>query len=76
MTCRSSSSAPWRRHSGPVVAELCEHPGTEDDTEAGLAAVDLNVRVLAKTLLHLPGQHLGLVPSWSTPASSADALAV
>jgi hypothetical protein len=25
-----------------------------------LAAVDLSVRVLAKTLLHLPGQHLGL----------------
>ena len=43
-----------------VVAELGQHPGAEDRSEAGLAAVDLNVRVLAKTLLHLPGQYLGL----------------
>jgi hypothetical protein len=32
-----------------VVAELGKHPGTEDDTEARLAAVDLNVWVLTKT---------------------------
>ena len=31
-----------------VVAELGEHPGAEDDAEAGLAEVDLSVRVLAK----------------------------
>lgn len=35
------------------VAELCEHPGAEDRTEAGLAAVDLNVRVQAKSGLDL-----------------------
>src|SRR5829696_5001662 len=44
-----------------VVAELGEHPGAENDPQAGLAEVDLSVRVLAKTLLHLPGQHLGLL---------------
>ena len=43
-----------------VVAELGQHPGTEDESEAGLAAVDFSVRVLAKTLFHLPGQYLGL----------------
>ena len=60
MTCRSSSSGFGVDVAVGVVAELGEHPGTEDDTEAGLAAVDLSVRVLAKTLLHLPGQYLGL----------------
>jgi hypothetical protein len=61
VTCRSSSFgfgvgvATW------VVAELGEHPGAENDPQAGLAQVDLSVRVLAKTRLHLPGQHLGLL---------------
>lgn len=31
-----------------VITELGEHPGAEHDTEAGLAEVDLSVRVLAK----------------------------
>jgi hypothetical protein len=31
-----------------VVAEFCEHPGTEDWSQAGLGQVDLSVRVLAK----------------------------
>ena len=35
-----------------VVAELGQHPGTEDDAEAGLAGVDLSVRVPAKMLAH------------------------
>lgn len=40
-----------------VVAELAEYPGAEDLTEAGLAPVDLRVRVPAKTRLDLPLQH-------------------
>jgi hypothetical protein len=36
-----------------VIAELCQHPGAEHDTEAGLAEVDLSVRVLGKICLHL-----------------------
>jgi hypothetical protein len=43
-----------------VIAELGKHPGTEDLSEPGLAAVDLNVRVPAKTRLHLTFQHVGL----------------
>src|SRR5215207_11087035 len=33
-----------------VVSEFGEHPGTEHDTQAGQAGVDLSVRVPAKTL--------------------------
>jgi hypothetical protein len=36
-----------------VVAELGEHPGAEHDAEAGLAEVDLSVRVLTKMCLDL-----------------------
>src|SRR5438309_7652501 len=38
---------------GLVVAELGKHPGAEHDTQAGLAEVDLSVRVLAKMGLDL-----------------------
>ena len=48
-----------------VVSEFGEHPGTEHDTQAGQAGVDLSVRVPAKTLAEhllqlrdLPGQRL------------------
>jgi hypothetical protein len=41
-----------------------------------LAAVDLSVRVLAKTLLHLPGQHLVCAAIAERTTSRADALAV
>jgi hypothetical protein len=44
-----------------VVSEFGGHPGAEDHAEAGLAQVDLNVRVPAKTLLRLVFQHSGLV---------------
>jgi hypothetical protein len=43
-----------------VITELGKHPGTEDLSEPRLAQVDLNVRVPAKTRLHLTFQHLGL----------------
>ena len=39
-----------------VVAELCEHPGTEDLSQARLGQHDLSVRVPAKMRLHLPLQ--------------------
>ena len=39
-----------------VVAELAEHPGAEDLTEPGLAAVDLSVGVATKMGVHLPLQ--------------------
>jgi hypothetical protein len=38
---------------GGVVAELGQHPGAEHDAQAGLAEVDLSVRVLAKMRLDL-----------------------
>ena len=57
-----------------TTSELGQHPGAEDHPEAGLAAVDLNVRVPAKTLLHLPGQHLGLRDHRDSTATNADAL--
>jgi hypothetical protein len=44
-----------------VVAELTEHPGTEDGAHAGLRPVELSVRVLAKIFLHLPLQGLDLL---------------
>ena len=44
-----------------VVAELAEHPGAEDGSQAGLGQVDLSVRVLAKIRLHLPLQDLDLL---------------
>ena len=37
-----------------VVAEFGQDPGAEDDAEAGLAGVDLSVRVMAK----MGGHHL------------------
>jgi hypothetical protein len=36
-----------------VITELAEHPGAEQVTEAGLAAVDLSVRVPATMRLDL-----------------------
>jgi len=45
---------------GRVVPELGEHPGTEDCPEAGLAQVDLSVRVPTKTRVRLGLQHRGL----------------
>jgi hypothetical protein len=44
------------------TAELAEHPGADQVTEAGLAPVDLRVRVPAKTRLDLPlqGHDLGV----------------
>jgi len=36
----------------PVIAELGQHPGAEDHTEAGLAGVDLSVPVTAKMVGH------------------------
>ena len=44
-----------------VVAELGEHPGAEDRSQAGLGQVDLSVRVPAKMRLHLPLQGLDLL---------------
>jgi hypothetical protein len=38
---------------GGVVAELGKHPGAEHDAKAGLAQIDLSVRVLAKMRLDL-----------------------
>jgi hypothetical protein len=49
-----------RRRSGRGHRRTRPAPGAEDDTDAGLASVDLSVRVPAKTLIHLPGQHLSL----------------
>jgi len=45
----------WHRRSGWVVAELGKHPGGEDLAKAGLAAVDLSVRV------PVGGHHIGQV---------------
>ena len=44
----------WHRGSGAadIVAEFSEDPGGEDRAEAGLAGVDLSVRVLAKMGAH------------------------
>jgi hypothetical protein len=36
-----------------VIAELAEHPGAEHGAEAGLAEVDLSVRVLGKICVYL-----------------------
>ena len=44
-----------------VVAELGEHPGAEDVSQAGLGQVDLSVRVPAKIRLHLALQGLDLL---------------
>ena len=41
-------------------ADRPEHPGAEDHSEAGLAQVDLNVRVPAKTRVHLLLEDRGL----------------
>src|SRR6476469_6160920 len=38
---------------GRGIPEFCEHPGTEDRAETGLAEYDFSVRVLAKMGLHL-----------------------
>ena len=43
-----------------VVAELAEHPGAEDRSQAGLGQDDLSVRVRPKMRLHLPFHHLDL----------------
>jgi len=43
-----------------VVSELGKRPGAEHGPKAGLALVDLSVRVPAKTLLHLPLRCLDL----------------
>jgi hypothetical protein len=43
-----------------VITELGQHPGTENRPEPRLTPVDLNVRVPAKTRLHLALQHQGL----------------
>jgi len=59
--CRRSSCGSGRRRSARGVAELCEHPGAEDDADTGLAEVDPSVRVLAKMRLDLALQGLGPV---------------
>src|SRR5882672_7642427 len=43
-----------------VIAELAEHPGAENNAQAGLGLVDLSVRVPAKMRLYLPFQDLHL----------------
>jgi hypothetical protein len=49
--CRCSSVVLWRPRSGWVVSELAEHPGAGDDSEAGQAAKDRCVRVLAEMVV-------------------------
>ena len=44
-----------------VIAELREHPGAEDRSQAGLAEDDLSGRVLPKMVLHLPLQRCDLL---------------
>ena len=44
-----------------VVAELGQHPGAEDRSQAGLGQDDLSVRVLTEMRVHLPLQHLDLL---------------
>ena len=41
-----------------LVAELCQHPGAEDRSQAGLGQDDLSVRVPPKMGLDLPLQDL------------------
>ena len=70
LSCFGFGVAAW------VVAELGKHSGAEDESEAGLAAVDLSVRMLAKTLLHLPASISVWVAMAVSTANRADALAV
>ena len=44
-----------------VVAELCQHPGAEDRSQAGLGRDDLSVRVLTEMGVHLSLQGLDLL---------------
>jgi hypothetical protein len=49
---------------GPVIAELGEDPGGEDDTEAGLAGVRLSVPVTANMVGHHLAQLGDLTVGW------------
>ena len=56
-----SSCGPSRWYTGRVVAGLCEHPGAEDSSQAGLGGDDLSVRVLPEIGVHLPLQGFDLL---------------